>query len=235
MNAFQRTLHGDDLLWFGDLSHLVVVFPAHLSAGENRFFLGAVGIAHAHLHEKSIHLSLRQGVGSFLLDGVLSGQHHERCWKLVGDAFDGHLLFFHGFKQGRLRLGWRTVDLVGKEDVGEQWPGPEFEVPGLLVVHVGPHDVRGQQVRRELNTLELAAEGPSKGVREQRLCEAGEVLEQHVAVGKNADADASKVLLLSDDDFADLAHEVVRNLRNGADDFRGVRIGGLHLITYSLC
>ena len=127
-------------------------------------------------------MSLGERVGSFLLDGVLGGQHHERCWEFVGDAFDGHLLFFHGLKQGRLGLRRSTVDLVSQEDVGEQGSRTEFEIARLLVVHVGPHDVRRQQVRRELNTLELASKGPGEGVRKQGLCKTGEVLKQHVAV-----------------------------------------------------
>ena len=178
-------------------------------------------------------MSLGERIGSFLFDGVLGGQHHEWGWKFVGDALDGHLLFFHRLKQGSLGLGRGTVDLVRQQDVGEQRSSTELEIAGLLIVHVGPHDVRRQEVRRELNTLEFAAKGPGEGVRQQGLGETGEVLEQHVAVGEDAHAHASQVLFLADDDLPNLAHEVVGNLGHGADDFRGVRIGGLHPITYS--
>ena len=59
----------------------------------------------------------------------------------MGDTLNGHLLFFHGFQQRSLRLGWGTVDFVRKENVGEQRAGSEFELAGFLVVHVRSHEV----------------------------------------------------------------------------------------------
>ena len=141
VDGFERFLHGDDLLRGGHLFNDVFVLSSQLSSGEDRLLLSTVRIAHAHLHEETVHLSLWKRVGSFLFNGVLSGDNNKRCRQFVGDSFDGHLLFFHGFKQGCLGLWRGTVDFVSEENVGKQRTGTELEFTGLLVVHVGPHDV----------------------------------------------------------------------------------------------
>ena len=82
----------------------------------------------------------------------------------------------------------------------------------MLVVHVGPHDVGGQQVRGELNSLELAAECGRECVRHQRLGEAWIILDEHVGVGEDSDGDSAQILLLSDDDFRNFAHQTIGDL-----------------------
>ncbi len=132
----------------------------------------------------------------------------------MGDSFNGHLLLFHGFQQSCLRLWRGSVDLVSEKNVGEQRTCTELEFSCLLVVHVGPHDVRWKQVRCKLNTLELAPKGTGEGVGKQRLGQSREVFEQHVAVGENTDGHSAQVLVLSDDDLADFIHQAVGNGRN---------------------
>ena len=125
---------------------------------------------------------LRGAVCTFLLDGVLRGHNNERGWQLVGHRTDGHLLFLHGFKQSCLRLWWSTVDLVSEEEVAEQWTWLEGKFTFLGVVNVGTGDVCWEQVRRELNTLEVTTERIGKGVGHQRLCQSGVIFEQKVSV-----------------------------------------------------
>ncbi|MNN68494.1 hypothetical protein D3C81_1842080 [compost metagenome] len=40
---------------------------------------------------------------------------------------DGYIPFFHYFKQRRLRLGCRTVDLVGEQNIRHHGTGTEME------------------------------------------------------------------------------------------------------------
>ena len=128
VDRFEGFLHGDDLLWRGDLFDHVLVLSSQLASSENGFLLGPVGVAHAHLHQESVHLGFWKRIGSFLLDGVLRGQHNERCREFVGDSLNGHLLLFHGFKQSCLGLGRCTVDFVSQENVREQGSSTEFEL-----------------------------------------------------------------------------------------------------------
>ena len=55
-------------------------------------------------------------------------------------------------------FGRGAVDLVGQHDLGHDRAGAELEVAGLLVVDRDAGDVAGQQVGRELDALEAAAD-----------------------------------------------------------------------------
>jgi hypothetical protein len=76
----------------------------------------------------------------------------------MANAADRDLPFLHGFEKGGLRFRRCAVDLVGKNDVGEQRTGNEFELAlarrAVFFDHFGAGDVGRHQVRRELNTAE---------------------------------------------------------------------------------
>ena len=112
------------------------------------------------VHQETVHLRLGQRVGTFLLNRVLRCHDHEQRRHLVRCACHRHLPLFHGFKHGRLHFGGRPIDLVTKHDVGEDRPGLETKLAlaVLLVVHLGAGDVRGQQIRRELDATEVGLE-----------------------------------------------------------------------------
>ena len=59
--------------------------------------------------------------------------------------------------------GGGAVDLVGQDDVGEDRPAAEGEVPRLRLYTRDAEDVGGQQVGRELDAAELAARGRGPG------------------------------------------------------------------------
>ena len=118
----------------------------------------ARGVAHVHQEHEAVELRLGQRVGALLLDGVLGGEDQERQVQRVGLAAGGDPVLLHRLEQRRLRLGRRAVHLVGEDDVGEQRPPDEAElaVPGgpVLLEDVGAGDVRGHQVRGELDAVE---------------------------------------------------------------------------------
>jgi hypothetical protein len=59
-----------------------------------------------------------------------------------------HLALLHCLEQCRLHFGWRPVDLVGEDEVGEDRSSLELEfaLTGLGVVDVRAGDVRRQQI-----------------------------------------------------------------------------------------
>ena len=69
------------------------------------------------------------------------------------------------------------------------------------------HDVAGEEVGRELDALELDAEGGAKGFDKERLGEAGHALEQHVAIGQQGDQQAFDDGILADDGLPDFSAE----------------------------
>ena len=104
----------------------------------------------------------------------------------VGDAVDADLTLGHRLQQRRLGLGRRAVDLVGQQQIGEDRPGPELEPARLHVVDGRAEQVGGQQVGRELHPLEVQAQRRGERPRDQRLAEAGQILDEDVPAGQHA-------------------------------------------------
>jgi hypothetical protein len=103
----------------------------------------------------------------------------------VADPVDRHLHLLHALEQRRLGLGRGPVDLVHEHEVREHRARLELELVVLEVEDAHAGDVRRQQVRRRLHPRELAVEGAGQGLREHRLADAREVLEDHVAFAQH--------------------------------------------------
>src|SRR3989344_909155 len=84
---------------------------------KNLLFFLKTWIGDQNLEEETICLCFRQGIGTFLLDGVLGCKDEERTLKLERLCTNRHLLFLHRFQQRRLSLGRRTVDLICQDHV----------------------------------------------------------------------------------------------------------------------
>ena len=80
--------------------------------------------------------------------------------------------------------GGRAVDLVGEQDVREDRPGAEPDVPARGVEHRRAGDVRRQQVGRELHASRPPPSARGDGAGQRRLAGAGHVLEQHVTAAE---------------------------------------------------
>ena len=141
-------------------------------------------ISHANAQHEPVELRFRQWIGSVVFDGVLRGQHHERRGKLVSVIVHCYLGFVHGFQQRRLRLGRGAINFVRQDDVGKDRAGLEIKALLDLIENAGAHDVRGKQVRGELDPLERAVEGIRESLREGRLAHPGHVLDQQMAFGQ---------------------------------------------------
>ena len=63
--------------------------------------------------------ALGEGVGAFLLDGVLGRQHEEGRVEVVGMARRRDVPLLHRLEERGLGLGRRPVDLVRQHDIGE--------------------------------------------------------------------------------------------------------------------
>ena len=138
-------------------SHLFHVVEAHDRTeglermGEALLFEDAQLVVHSRVaerrpQEEAVELRLGQREGPFVLDRVLRREQQERARQLPRDAVRRYLPLGHCLEQRGLRLGCRPVDLVDENDVGEDRPRPELEVPRLLVEHGEPGHVGGLQV-----------------------------------------------------------------------------------------
>ena len=100
---------------------------------------------------------------------------------------DGDAPLLHRLKERGLRLRRGAVDLVGQDQVVEDRARQEAHATTdvaprvlLFVQHVGPGDVGGQQIGRELHAAERQVERLGQRGHEQRLGEPRDPDEQRV-------------------------------------------------------
>ncbi len=163
-------------------------------------FLVLVRIADGDLEQETVELGFRELIGAFLVDRVLGGQHEERFGQRIGAVAEGDLALLHGFQQGGLHLGGGAVDFVGEDQVVEDRPEFGFEFHGLRMIDHGAHEVRGQQVRRELEAGERSRQRSRERLDGQGFGEAGHPFQQNVAVAQQADQQAVHQAFLAHQD-----------------------------------
>ena len=178
----------------------------HLLVQDKPFFL-LLRVGDDHFEHETVDLSLGQGIGALLLDGVLCGHDKERLVKSVGGFADSHLALLHGFEQCALHFGRGTVDFVGQDEVGED--GALLHVEGLclLAVNHGAEEVGGQQVGGELDTAELGVDGVGQRSDGEGFCKSGYTLKEYVPVAEQAYHQALDHVFLAYDVFAQFDSE----------------------------
>ena len=181
-----------------------------------------------HEHE-AVELGFGQGIGAFLLDGVLRGQDEEGRLEREGLAAGGDLVFLHGLEEGGLGLGRRAVDLVGEEHVGEDGALDEREDAALPVSGsswMTSVPVMSEGMRSGVNWMRLNLRLRTRARVEimRVLARPGTPDEQAVAAGEHGDQEVVDDIGLADDDFADFAKKHlagVLDLLHSGDFTRG--------------
>src|SRR6185437_10404979 len=88
---------------------------------------GGVGIAHVDLKKEAVELRLGGGISAFLLERVQRREHMEGTGHVMTDAGHGDVVLLPRLEQSGLGLGARAVDLVGHEELSEEWALDEAE------------------------------------------------------------------------------------------------------------
>ena len=86
-------------------------------------------------------------------------------------------------------------------------PGRNSNSLGLLVVDREAGHVGRQQVRRELDPAERAAEAARDGLRQHGLAGPGHVLDQDVPAAQQGDEREADLVVLADDDALDVGND----------------------------
>ena len=115
-----------------------------------------------------------------------------------------------------MHLGRRAVDLVGEQQIGEYGPQRRREVARLLVVDAGADQVRGHEVRRELDPAKRPANDLRERLDRQSLREPRHAFHEEVALGKDGHQHALEEMILSDDHFLDFIKNALHQRRNVA-------------------
>jgi hypothetical protein len=181
----------------------------HLAAagavgGDDGAFLLDGRIVEHMFEQEPVQLGLGQGIGALLLDRVLGGDHGEAVAERVGYAVNGDLTLLHGFQQRGLSLGRGAVDLVGQQQFAEDRTPRQGEAGGLEVEQVGPDDVAGHQVGRELDPAIVQADRAGKALGQQGLGGPGRTLQQDVAAGEQGGQQQVHGSVLADHGAGDL-------------------------------
>ncbi len=112
-----------------------------------------------------------------------------------------NLPLFHGLQKCCLHLGRAPVDLVGKDDVGEDRPlfEPERAFTSCLMVDLGAGDVRGQEIGRKLDAAEIGFQVLRHRLDCSGLCQSRQAFHKQVAVGEQSNDQPVNYALLADD------------------------------------
>src|SRR2546427_3573815 len=196
-------------------------FPASL---EDLDLLFPRRIADVDLQQEAIDLGFRERIGPLVLDRILRRNHEERPVQRERLALQGRLPFLHRLEKGGLGLRRGAVDLVREEDVREDGTPSKDEFAGLAVEHVRPGDVRGQEVRRELDAAEREAEARGERFRDEGLRQPRDVFDQEVTVAEDRPEDALQDGALADDHGLDRVEEVAADLPDRRDVHRHASI-----------
>jgi len=149
----------------------------------------------------------------------------------MGQVGDGDALFLHGFEKGGLGFRGGSVDFVGEQHVAENWALLENEFSAAFAIHqdLGSDDIAGEEIRGELDALEIDVDGLGDGVDEGGFAEAGNAFEKDVAAAADGDEDIIDDFLLADDEggygSADFA-EGIGEMGDGG--FEGIGGSGGH-------
>ena len=103
---------------------------SRLADDSHFFILGQ--ITQLYFEHEPVKLSLRQRVGAFKFNGILCRKHKKRLRHGVRHPGRGNLTLLHSFKQRRLSLGWRPVDFVSQQNIGEYRPFHKLELSATV-------------------------------------------------------------------------------------------------------
>src|SRR5215217_6407276 len=177
---------------------------------------GATGVPHRHTNQEAVELGFGQGKGPLIFDRVLGSEDHEGLGKLMGHAVDGDLTLLHRLQQRSLGLRCGAVDLVREDELGHNRTWPVFEATGLLVEDVDPGDVAGEEIGSELDALEGAADRARDRLGQDRLADAGDVLNKDVTAAKQGYEHEEHLVPLADDYSLDVIADQARNTLDSA-------------------
>src|SRR2546430_6407072 len=86
--------------------------------------------------------------------------------------------------------------------MGEDRPLFELKLSPTVTFrqHLCADDIRGHQVRRELNAFKRHAQGLAQGFYEERFTQTGHAFQQYVSTGKKGDEDFADNIAITNED-----------------------------------
>ena len=196
-----------------------------LEADEDGVLFLRVGVAHAHAEKEAVELRFRQRERALELDGVLGREDEEGPRQRRRDALDGDLALLHRLEQRGLGARRRAVDLVGEHDVRDERARAELELADFFwLKKLMPVTSEGMRSGVNWMRLKLAADGAGERLGQHRLADAGDVVDEDVALAQQRDERHLDDVVSPDDDAADVLADAgggVTDLGNGGGMWSG--------------
>ncbi len=189
-----------------DRSEALEFLPPALALQQHPFG-GAIGIAQADAHQKTVELGFRQGKGTDLVGRVLGGDDEKRLGQRAGLAFSGDLPFLHGFEKGALGFWRGAVDLVGEDQLGEDRPLVKMKPFRTPLVHRYTDYIGRQQIAGELDALVVQPHQGRQQMRQGGLAHAGKILDEQMPLTEQAGHGQAQGPGFSQDDAVRLAEQ----------------------------
>ena len=167
-------------------------------AAQHFDFLRRFEIADFDFEEETVQLRFGERIGAIHLDGVLGGDDEKRVGQPVGIALDADLAFLHRFEQSRLGFRGRAVDLVRQQNLCENWAALQVKLAGLHVKDDCADDIRGHQIRRELDAAILGLNQMGERLRHERFGGSGYAFQQDVTACEQGDQQQFDDIILTD-------------------------------------
>ena len=165
------------------------------------------------VEHEAIELRLGQRVRALQLDRVLRREDVERLLQLIRASLDRDAVLLHRFEERRLGFRRRAVDLIGEHDVREDRPWRKHHLAParrrIFLDEICSGNVRGHQVRRELNPRELQVEHARERVNEERFGEPWHADDEAVAADEERQQHLGDDVLLPDDQLAQLDEDAL--------------------------
>src|SRR5256885_7983202 len=89
------------------------------------------GIVDGLLEQETVELRFGKRIDPLLLDRVLGRDDHEAVAELMALPIDRNLALLHRLQKRRLSFGRRSVDLIGKQELGNNRTAGEREARRL--------------------------------------------------------------------------------------------------------
>jgi hypothetical protein len=134
---------------------------------------------------------------------VLGRDYEERLWQGPRRALDRHLPLRHRFEQRALRAWGGAVDLIRQKDRREDGAWNPAEAGLSRIVDARARDIRGQQVRGELDAREVRRDRGRDSFRERRLPDPRYIREEDVSSCQKRDQTQINDPVLAHDRLAD--------------------------------
>jgi hypothetical protein len=144
---------------------------------------------HQQFEKETIQLSLGQRISTLLFQWILRSQYKIRLGQAARLPRHRYAVLLHSLEQRALRLGSRTVYLVGQHYIGEYRARLKAEpVVALLVLHddIGAGYIGRHEVGRKLYPVKAQFQHVTQRFDQSGFAQAWHTLQQNVAAGYNS-------------------------------------------------